>query len=566
MHVLLQQFNMKQILIIEDDDDTSLLLHKQLNQMGFAPDLIERCSTLAEVSNYKASNSLQIILTDLGLPDSHSSETFLRVQGMFPYTPIVVLTGLDELSTAMETLQQGAQDYLVKGQYNTGEFKRSINYATQRKKASNDSERLFNENPAPMYIYEEQTYRFLAVNNAALHQYGYTRNEFLKLSAVDIRPLEDVAKFKASDNNVPDKYYDHGQWRHTRKDGEVFYVHIYGHNTVFEGKAASIILALDVGRQVRAQRQLEEKTREIGNILESITDGFYTLNKDWEVTYFNKEAERILKQDRESVLHKNIWNHFPGSMEGKFYREYNRAMVEKVSVNFEEYYAYLDIWCSIRVYPTPDGIAVYFVDITQQTRIREKLFNDEQNLRAIINNTKDIIWSIDRNLDIISANNSFWERISLITGKPKEEVNGRDFQLVHYTAWKQFFDRAFAGESFKEIWTEERGNDISYEEISFNPIFDIDQNVIGASCFSRDVTQLREYIDRIESQNSRLKNIAWIQSHQVRSPVATILGLAELLNTKDLTDPANMELFKNIKEAAGSLDVVIKQITAHTED
>ena len=170
---------MEQILIIEDNDDTSLILQLQLKQMGFASTVVERCSTLADVAGYVTSESLQIILTDLGLPDSPASETFSRIQTMFPYTPIVVLTGIDEVSTAMETLQQGAQDYLVKGQYNIGEFKRSINYAIQRKKASNDYERLFHDNPAPMFIYEDHTFRFLAVNEAALHQYGYSRQELL---------------------------------------------------------------------------------------------------------------------------------------------------------------------------------------------------------------------------------------------------------------------------------------------------------------------------------------------------------------------------------------------------
>ena len=215
-------------------------------------------------------------------------------------------------------------------------------------------------------------------------------------------------------------------------------------------------------------------------------------------------------------------------------------------------------------YPSPDGIAVYFVDITEQKKIQEKLFIDEQNLRAIINNTKDIIWSIDRDMNIISANQAFWDRVELITGKGLNEVGQDDFDQLRYNSWKEYFDRAFSGESFNIIWTETTQNGIIYEDVSFNPIFDQDSRTIGVSCFSRDVTQQRIHIDMIEKQNQRLKDIAWIQSHQVRGPVATILGLVELFNIENPYDPINAALFRNVKVAAVDLDGVIRKIIAHT--
>ncbi len=81
----------------------------------------------------------------------------------------------------------------------------------------------------------------------------------------------------------------------------------------------------------------------------------------------------------------------------------------------------------------------------------------------------------------------------------------------------------------------------------------------------QDVTEQRLYIHKIQVQNERLKEIAWIQSHKVRAPVASILGLVQLFNKEKPDDPINLEVLGGVAEAAGTLDEVIKEINAKTE-
>ena len=76
----------------------------------------------------------------------------------------------------------------------------------------------------------------------------------------------------------------------------------------------------------------------------------------------------------------------------------------------------------------------------------------------------------------------------------------------------------------------------------------------------QDVSELRRYMKRIELQNKKLKKIAWVQSHRMRSPVATIMGLADLLNPNDLTDPMNAEIIRNIKSESARLDDMIMEV------
>ncbi|HEY1031244.1 MAG TPA: hypothetical protein VGD89_05690 [Flavipsychrobacter sp.] len=81
----------------------------------------------------------------------------------------------------------------------------------------------------------------------------------------------------------------------------------------------------------------------------------------------------------------------------------------------------------------------------------------------------------------------------------------------------------------------------------------------------QDVTEQRLYIQKIQLQNQKLKDIAWIQSHKVRSPVATIMGLIQLFNKQNAADPINEQVLEGIMEAAENLDEVIKEINGKTE-
>ena len=82
----------------------------------------------------------------------------------------------------------------------------------------------------------------------------------------------------------------------------------------------------------------------------------------------------------------------------------------------------------------------------------------------------------------------------------------------------------------------------------------------------QDVSEIRIHVQRIEQQNKRLKKIAWLQSHRMRSPVATILGLTDLLNVDDPTDPMNLEVLRNIKSLTQKLDEMIHEVDSLTRE
>lgn len=132
---------MPRIFLIENEPVSAGITARMLAEAGLgkpagaAPSLEKGLAALG-------SSGADIVLTDMGLPDSSGLATVKRLCGAFPKLPVVVMTGTDDEGTGLETLKHGAQDYLVKGKFNHRELKRVINYAIERKALLNEREEL----------------------------------------------------------------------------------------------------------------------------------------------------------------------------------------------------------------------------------------------------------------------------------------------------------------------------------------------------------------------------------------------------------------------------------------
>jgi PAS domain S-box-containing protein len=126
---------------------------------------------------------------------------------------------------------------------------------------------------------------------------------------------------------------------------------------------------------------LEEKNQ----ILESIGDGFFALDQEWTVTYWNNKAEELLFTPKEKIMGRFLWDLFDKNLAEESFRNYSKAMQDQVALKFEDHYEPIGRWFDVNVYPSPNGISVFFKDITDRKRDQEKILQKTRQLDAIAN-------------------------------------------------------------------------------------------------------------------------------------------------------------------------------------
>jgi signal transduction histidine kinase/DNA-binding NarL/FixJ family response regulator len=133
------------ILLVEDNSLDVRLLREMLNEQTLYKFALAEVGFMSEAERHLATNAVDVIVLDLGLPDAQGTEAVRRARAAAPGTPLVVLTGCDDESIVDMALQEGAQDFLVKGTIEAPELVRAIRYATQRMKTEIEMQKAQNE-------------------------------------------------------------------------------------------------------------------------------------------------------------------------------------------------------------------------------------------------------------------------------------------------------------------------------------------------------------------------------------------------------------------------------------
>lgn len=126
----------------------------------------------------------------------------------------------------------------------------------------------------------------------------------------------------------------------------------------------------------RLKASIERAGERTRNILESISDAFYTVDSDWRFTYVNGRAEEFLQRTAEQLLGKRLWDEFPEAVGSEFYNAYKEAVSQGKRVTVEAFYPPFDRWFEAHAYPYVDGLSVFFNDITERKKA-EKTISDQ---------------------------------------------------------------------------------------------------------------------------------------------------------------------------------------------
>lgn len=143
----------------------------------------------------------------------------------------------------------------------------------------------------------------------------------------------------------------------------------------------------DITANRQAVEQLRRYAERQATIFESITDAFFTLDKDWRFIYVNKRSEEIMHRSREELLGRTLWESFPEAIGSEFDDQYRHAMETGESVSFEAYYPPLGQWFEVSVYPSEEGLSVYYRSINERKKAQEKL---ETTLNELERSNKEL--------------------------------------------------------------------------------------------------------------------------------------------------------------------------------
>ena len=303
-------------------------------------------------------------------------------------------------------------------------------------------------------------------------------------------------------------------------------------------------------QDVTERRLAAERARELGTrlaaTLDGVSDAFLTLNRDGVFTYLNQEAERLLQRGRGELLGRSLWREFPGVEGSCLERELRRALAERETVEFEDFFEPLQVWLKVKAYASPQGLAVYFRDITDSHSVHQALTDSQEELRHLFENAIDGVLCTGSDDRVVRANPA----VCAMLGRTDQELRGSPFTALLQPGetglpalWEQ---RGMTGRTSGRLGLV-RGDgsplpvELSSAEYTaadgsvraFVVLRDISQRLRA----EQDILQLnaelgervRRRTEELEGANAELKALAHSLAHDLQSPVAAIEGFSELL-------------------------------------
>jgi PAS domain S-box-containing protein len=293
---------------------------------------------------------------------------------------------------------------------------------------------LFEKSPQPMYVLDAQTLGFLAVNDAALHHYGYAREEFLKLRLRDIGSPEDEPCFVQATQMASSGYPPSGRcetvWKQRTKDGNLIELEIRASRMALQGREVVLVLANNVTERSRAEARLRESSQALAALIRASPLSIITLDREGAVTSWNPAAERIFGWREEEVLGQPL-PVVPADQRAQFdaYRDAElrgetRNGVEVRRQRKDGSLIDVNIWTA----PVKDANGIVqstfgiVADISERKRAEEKLQESHNLLNAVIEGISQAIYVKDIRGRYLMMNSAG----ARLVGKPSADIVGRD--------------------------------------------------------------------------------------------------------------------------------------------
>jgi PAS domain S-box-containing protein len=321
----------------------------------------------------------------------------------------------------------------------------------------------------------------------------------------------------------------------------------------FASTAIQVLRSIEAGKQSQAEitRLRDEERAANGRavrILESVTDAFFALDRDWRFSYFNPQAETLLQRTRDELLGKVIWQAFPQALGTKFEREYRAAVAERRPVTFHEFYpAPLNDWFEVHAYPSDDGLSVYFQNITARKRAEEELRTSQGQLRLALDSAGLGSW----HLDPVTVTLQTDERFRAIFGTTAEMLDYDEAVAVIHpddqarvrdavAAAIRPLDPAPYAAEYRVIhpdgtvrWVFAKGRANFINEGAERKLLSIDGTVLDITDRKQAEHDRERLMTQLQEYDQQKNNFLATLAHELRNPLAAISNAVLLMDMSD---------------------------------
>jgi PAS domain S-box-containing protein len=435
-------------------------------------------------------------------------------------------------------------------------------YLTSLHHSENAYIRIFKESPHAMWIYDRNDLRFLKVNDAALSIYGYTMEEFMRMTILDIRPEEDIIKILNNQASYAEGFQTSGTWRHIKKDGTLMYIQIQSFGTSYKGKEAEVVSIWDVTDKYLADEALIQQEKLLNTIINSTADLIWAVSADKQFIAFNNAFHNTIQKYMGVSIQvgDNVTKVESESDNLRWRSFYDKGLLGEKQVIEEARelegfgVAYAEITFNpIAVEGKITGVACFARDITARKQQEIQLKKALERYQIVSLATNDVVWDWD-----LATNKVIWnanlkelfghEEVDEDVSWWKKMVHPDDYAKAVFTLEEVIKTRLKQWEveyRFKNADGEYRYvNDRGY--VLYNED-DQPARVIGAM---QDIEDKKNYIEE-------LQKVAHMSSHGMRRPVASMLGVVNLLNKENLAAPENMQLLEYVEKIAKEMDDIL---------
>lgn len=405
------------ILIINDNSDLSDLMGQILKKANYLIITAENGLDGLEIAQIE---NPDLIIIDVMMPVMDGIEFCRQARQLdqLKSTPIILVSAFYKgPESIVKGLEAGADSYIempCEPVYLVAKVSRLL----ERREIEAEYARFFNFSLDLLCITDNYG-SFININPAWKKTLGYTLQELIAKSLIDFVHPEDREKaFYFIQNGNSESF----EVRFLCKNGDYkwllwTFTHIKEKNLIYA-------VVHDVTQRKANENSLRKSKEEVTNILESITDGFFAIDKKWNFTYVNQAAEEILQRPKEELLEKNIWQEYPAAV-GTFDVMYEQAIREQKPVRFTEYYpAPLDKWLEVQAFPSKSGISIYFRDVTERRNAIDRNVRSEAQFKAVFSSSLDGMLIVDSEGKCLDANPAASE----LFGISDKEMSGIDIK------------------------------------------------------------------------------------------------------------------------------------------